>query len=69
MRPGGTRNGGVFTDFWISTENQAATMNADGVYPYSQHRSSIQVAPLQFNGETLTAERDKPFDFFLPNME
>lgn len=44
-------------------------LDKDGGYSYSNRRSSIQVAELLFDGETLTCDRDKPFDFFLPDIE
>lgn len=45
------------------------TLDADGGYSYSNRRSSIQVGELVFDGETLICDRDKPFDFYLPNMK
>ncbi len=44
-------------------------LNEDGGYTYTNRRSCIQVGELIFDGETLICDRDKPFDFFLPNME
>jgi hypothetical protein len=44
-------------------------MDTDGCYSYSVKRSSIQVAELVFDGENLTCDRDKPFDFFLPDVK
>lgn len=46
----------------------AATMDKDGVYPYSERRSSIQAAELVFRDGTLAAVRDEPFDFWLPDL-
>lgn len=40
----------------------------DGNLFYTNNRSSIQAAPLQFVNGTLTADRDNPFDFWLPDM-
>jgi len=42
--------------------------DADGVCPYSERRSSIQVAELVFRDGTLVAIRDEPFDFWLPDL-
>lgn len=42
--------------------------DADGVLPYSKRRSSLQVGQLDFVDGTLTCDRDKPFDFYLPDM-
>ena len=46
----------------------AATLDKDGVYPYSERRSPIQVAELVFRDGTLAAVRDEPFDFWLPDL-
>ncbi|SDD33775.1 glycoside hydrolase family protein [Niabella drilacis] len=43
-----------------------AKMNASGIYPFEERRSSIQVAALVFKEGTLVAKRDEPFDFWLP---
>lgn len=43
-----------------------ATLDKDGNYPYSEKRSSIQVAELIYKEGTLTTLRDEPFDFWLP---
>lgn len=43
-------------------------LDENGGFSYTNRRSSIQVAELVFDGTTLTCDRDKPFDFFLPNM-
>jgi len=40
----------------------------NGVLPYDKRRSSLQAAELQFENGTLTCDRDKPFDFYLPDM-
>jgi hypothetical protein len=44
------------------------TLDKDGVYPYSERRSSIQAAELVFRDGTLAAVRDEPFDFWLPDL-
>lgn len=41
----------------------------DGTMFYTNHRTSIQVAPLEFINGTLEANRDKPFDFYLPDQK
>lgn len=46
-----------------------ATIGANGVYPYDQRRSSIQVAPLVIENGTLVCDRDIDFDFYLPNLD
>ena len=51
------------------SKHSESELDADGNYSYSQKRSSIQVAELIFDGNTLTCDRDKPFDFYLPNIE
>jgi hypothetical protein len=43
-----------------------ANLDKDGNYPYSEKRSSIQVAELICKDGTLLAIRDEPFDFWLP---
>jgi hypothetical protein len=40
----------------------------DGCYSYSNKRTSIQVAEIQYKDGTLVAIRDEPFDFWLPDM-
>lgn len=42
-----------------------ATMRSDGIYPFDERRSSIQVAPLEIKNGTLVSDRMKPFDFWL----
>src|SRR5664279_1642415 len=42
-----------------------ATMRADGIYPFDERRSSIQVAPLEIKDGTLVSDRNTPFDFWL----
>lgn len=42
-----------------------ATMRPDGIYPFDERRSSIQVAPLEIKNGTLISDRNKPFDFWL----
>jgi hypothetical protein len=47
-----------------------ATLDADGKYPYSEKRSSIQVAELVVNNGVLEVkDRDQPFDFYLPDQK
>jgi len=41
------------------------TLDADGTYTYSNKRTSIHVAELEFKDGTLVCDRDKPFDFYL----
>ncbi|UCS95819.1 family 43 glycosylhydrolase [Echinicola marina] len=36
---------------------------------HQNHRTTIQVAPLTFDGKSLKADRNKPFDFYLPDKE
>jgi len=40
----------------------------NGNVPYELRRSSIQVAPLEYINGTLESNRDKDFDFYLPEM-
>ena len=42
--------------------------DADGNIPYHLRRSSIQVAKLEIEDGVLTCNRDKDFDFYLPNL-
>jgi hypothetical protein len=44
-------------------------LDQNGVLPYAQRRSSIQVAELKFADGKLTCNREEDFDFFLPNPE
>lgn len=47
-----------------------ATLDADGKYPYSEKRSSIQVAELVVNNGVLEVkDRNKPFHFYLPDLK
>lgn len=41
----------------------------DGQWFYTNHRTTIQVAALEFVNNTLQVNRDKPFDFWLPDGE
>lgn len=41
----------------------------DGTKFHNNHRTTIQVAPLEFVKGTLVADRDKPFHFWLPDGE
>lgn len=48
----------------------ATTLDKDGIYPYSEKRTSIQVAELEIeNGRLKVKDRDKPFHFYLPDGE
>lgn len=42
-----------------------AHMNANGIYPFDERRSSIEVASLEIRDGTLVSDRTKPFDFWL----
>lgn len=42
-----------------------AHMNKDGIYPFNERRSSIEVGPLDVKNGTLVSDRNKPFDFWL----
>jgi len=42
-----------------------ATLNAAGVYPYQERRSSIQVAELVYKDGTLKCKRNEDFDFLM----
>lgn len=42
-----------------------AHMGENGIYPFNERRSSIQVAPLEIKNGTLVCDRDTPFDFWL----
>ena len=42
-----------------------AHMNKDGIYPFNERRSSIEVGPLEIENGTLVSNRNKPFDFWL----
>lgn len=44
-------------------------VDENGVLPYALRRSSIQVAPLEYRDGTLVCERDRDFDFYLPDMD
>lgn len=46
-----------------------AHMDANGIYPFNERRSSIQVAPLEFRDGTLISDRSKPFEFSLPALK
>ncbi|WP_447639979.1 MULTISPECIES: glycosyl hydrolase [Chitinophagaceae] len=43
-----------------------AQLDENGIYPFGQRRSSIQVAELVFKDGTLVDKRGDPFDFWLP---
>ena len=40
----------------------------DGQGVYTNHKTSIQVTPLEFINGTHEANRDKSFDFYLPDL-
>lgn len=44
-------------------------LDANGVLPYTKRRSSIQVGELTVEDGTLKCDRNKPFDFFLPDLK
>jgi sucrose-6-phosphate hydrolase SacC (GH32 family) len=44
-----------------------APLDSNGIVPFTFRRSSIQVAPLEIKEGTLVADRDKPFDFWMPD--
>ena len=48
--------------------HQYAPEDKNGYIPFELRRSSIQVAELVFKDGTLVCERDKPFDFYLPDL-
>lgn len=50
-------------------KHTAGKLDQNGVLPYAQRRSSIQVAELKFVDGKLTCNREEDFDFFLPNPE
>lgn len=50
-------------------KHTAGKLDQNGVLPYAQRRSSIQVAELKFADGKLTCNREEDFDFFLPNPE
>jgi hypothetical protein len=41
----------------------------DGQLFYTNHRTTIQAAPLEVINGTLVSNREKPFDFYLPDVE
>jgi beta-xylosidase len=51
------------------TKHTEAGMDENGVIPYALRRSSIQAAELVIQDGTLVCDREKPFDFRLPDME
>ena len=42
-----------------------AHLRDDGIYPFDERRSSIEVGPLEIKNGTLVSDRNKPFDFWL----
>ncbi|MCD7937538.1 MAG: glycosyl hydrolase [Tannerellaceae bacterium] len=57
--PGWEKEGG-----WA---DESAKLDAAGVLPHVYKYSVIQVAELTFENGTLICDRDKPFDFYLPD--
>lgn len=45
-----------------------APADANGIIPFNLRKSSIQAAQLEFKDGTLKCDRDKPFDFWLPDQ-
>ncbi|EDM33983.1 hypothetical protein PBAL39_05863 [Pedobacter sp. BAL39] len=45
-----------------------APADRNGYIPFELRRSSIQVAELIFKDGTLVCDRDRPFDFYLPDL-
>jgi len=50
------------------TSHSEGSNDENGVLPYNKRRSSLQVGSLEFVNGTLICDRDKPFDFYLPEM-
>lgn len=50
-------------------KHTSGKLDQNGVLPYAQRRSSIQVAELKLTDRKLTCNREEDFDFFLPNPE
>jgi hypothetical protein len=48
--------------------HRVAPSDENGNRPYKLRRSSIHVAEIKPEGETLVCDRDAPFDFFLPDL-
>ena len=44
-------------------------VDENGVIPYKYRRSSIQVAPLIMDGNTIKCDRENDFDFYLEDMK
>lgn len=44
-----------------------APADENGIIPFNLRRSSIQAAQLEFKNGTLVCDRNKPFDFWLPD--
>ena len=45
-----------------------AHIDENGIYPFNERKSSIQVAPLEFTNGTLVSDRNKPFEFSLQGL-
>ena len=53
-----------FTHPGRKTHSDAHLKN-DGIFPFDERRSSIEVGPLEIKNGTLVSDRDKPFNFWL----
>lgn len=52
------------------TQHSKATLDAHGKFPINEKRSSIQVAELEVkNGILQVKDRNRPFHFYLPDLE
>jgi sucrose-6-phosphate hydrolase SacC (GH32 family) len=58
-----------FTHPGRKKHTEAEINKATGIYPFELRRSSISVAQLEFKDGTLVCDRDKPFDFYLPDIK
>ena len=58
-----------FTHPGRKTHQDDGGLDKDGAYSYSTKRTSIHAAELEFNGATLVCDRDKPFGFWLPDLD
>ncbi|MDB5127802.1 family 43 glycosylhydrolase [Mucilaginibacter sp.] len=54
-----------FTHPGRKTHQDDGGLDKDGAYTYSSRRTSIHAAELEFDGNTLVCDRDKPFNFYL----
>ena len=46
-----------------------ASLDVNGILPYSLRRSSVQVAELTIRNGWIECDRDKPFDFYLDSLD